>query len=212
MLLNDEYIFEHATNAQILDYMEIYDLSDLNSYLWQKRNPHIKDDFGFDEMSIFSISQPYLNAEIQPEYPNHPRQLKFNAFEGVGKAILKNMLVMSLVGTELISFVPLNWRDILDKDTTAKNIVEAQILHIATTKKVPDLLQRMSKARYESGKRWKTRFLSNEPVSLKKYSIHSRTHDVFKAVIFFFAAGPVHNTNWAIWCGQLFVSIVTALK
>jgi hypothetical protein len=211
MLFDDRYIFDHATNQQLLDYMESFDLSDIESSWWISRNPDIPNTFGFNPMWIFLITQPYLNTDVVPSYPTHPRQLTFNAFGGVDDSILHNMLIMQIVGSSLISIVPTDWSDVIDGYTTANNIVQAQVLQIATSRTIPDLLKHMSKADHDSGKRWMVRFMSTEPVSLRKYSNSIRRHDVFEGVRFLFAVGVVTNKNWAIWCGRLFVSIVKAL-
>jgi len=210
MLLNDEYIFKYASNRQLLDYMEAYNVSDLDASWWEDRNPKIKNRYGFDPMWIFLITQPYLNLP-HVTYPTHPRQLKFNALGEVDDSILRNMLIMQVVGTSLVSIVPTHWRVLIDKHITATNVVEAQVLQIATSRTVPDVLHKLYKAEHISGKTWISRFTSNEPISLRKYSTKNRTHDVFKGVKFLFGAGPTGNISWALWCGRLFVYIVRGI-
>ena len=215
MSLNDPYIFEHATNQQIMDYMEVYDYSHLDTSWWKNRNPGMADTYGFDPRMIFLITQPYLDPKGTPMYamyPTHPRRLTFDAFRANDKAILGNMLVMQLVGPALRSIIPRGWRTTIDKDTTATNVVEAQVLQIATSKTPPELLHKMSRSHYESGIRWITRFTSTDPVSIRKYSTHTRRHDVLKGVSFLFLAGPAKNKNWGLWCGRLFITIATALQ
>jgi hypothetical protein len=212
MLFNDRYIFDHATNRQLLDYMKAFDLSDLEPSWWESRIPDISNPHGFNPMWVFLITQPYLNSDVTPTYPTHPRQLKFNAFGGVDDSILRNMLLMQVVGTVLASIVPTDWREVINEHTIATNVVQAQMLQIATSRTVPDLLQNMSKAEHDSGKRWTARFVSTVPVSLSQYSNNNRRHDVFEGVKFLFNAGPIANKNWALWCGRLFVSVVRSLE
>lgn len=212
MLFNDRYIFDHATNQQLLDYMEAFDLSDLDPSWWESRIPDIPNLYGFDPMFVFLITQPYLNYGVAPTYPTHPRELKFNALGGVDDPILRNMLLMQVVGRALVSIVPTDWREIIDQHTTATNVLQAQVLQIATSRTVPDLLQNMSNVEHDSGKRWTARFVSTVPVSLSQYSKNYRRHDVFEGVKFLFNAGPIANKNWALWCGRLFVSVVRSLE